>query len=308
MALRRYERLMGAWMTQQLKRARAGLIGFGIQRSLTPAMHMREGDAHGLAYTYELIDLNELNKTADDLSALIAEAEARGFCGLNITYPCKQKVLPLLTEISDDARRLGAVNTVVLRDGKRIGHNTDWSGFAEGLRRQLPNADLTSVVQIGAGGAGSATAFAVLQMGAKKLTIFDIDSGRSAELARDMAKLFPDADVVAGRDLESAMAEASGLVHATPMGMDKHPGLPLPAELLNPPLWVAEIVYFPLETALLQAARRRGCQIANGGGMAVFQAVGAFGLFTGLAPDAQRMLAHFAELTGTDEIALARLA
>lgn len=295
-------------MTQQRKEARAGLIGFGIQRSLTPAMHMREGAAHGLAYTYELIDLNELKKSPDDLETLIAQAEARGFCGLNITYPCKQRVLPFLTEVSDDARRLGAVNTVVLKGGKRIGHNTDWSGFAEGLRRQLPDADLTSVVQIGAGGAGSATAFAVLQLGANKLTIFDIDADRSVELAGEMARHFPQAEVVAGRDLESAMAEASGLVHATPMGMDKHPGLPLPQELLNPPLWVADVVYFPLETALLQAARRRGCRVANGGGMAVFQAVGAFGLFTGLVPDAQRMLAHFAELTGTDEIALARLA
>ncbi len=295
-------------MTQQRKEARAGLIGFGIQRSLTPAMHMREGAAHGLAYTYELIDLNELKKSPDDLETLIAQAEARGFCGLNITYPCKQRVLPFLTEVSDDARRLGAVNTVVLKGGKRIGHNTDWSGFAEGLRRQLPDADLTSVVQIGAGGAGSATAFAVLQLGANKLTIFDIDADRSVELAGEMARHFPQAEVLAGRDLKSAMAEASGLVHATPMGMDKHPGLPLPQELLNPPLWVADVVYFPLETALLQAARRRGCRVANGGGMAVFQAVGAFGLFTGLVPDAQRMLAHFAELTGTDEIALARLA
>lgn len=295
-------------MTQQRKEARAGLIGFGIQRSLTPAMHMREGAAHGLAYTYELIDLNELKKSPDELETLIAQAEARGFCGLNITYPCKQRVLPFLTEVSDDARRLGAVNTVVLKGGKRIGHNTDWSGFAEGLRRQLPDADLTSVVQIGAGGAGSATAFAVLQLGANKLTIFDIDADRSVELAGEMARHFPQAEVVAGRDLESAMAEASGLVHATPMGMDKYPGLPLPQELLNPPLWVADVVYFPLETALLQAARRRGCRVANGGGMAVFQAVGAFGLFTGLVPDAQRMLAHFAELTGTDEIALARLA
>lgn len=295
-------------MTQQRKEARAGLIGFGIQRSLTPAMHMREGAAHGLSYTYELIDLNELKKSPDELETLIAQAEARGFSGLNITYPCKQRVLPFLTEVSDDARRLGAVNTVVLKGGKRIGHNTDWSGFAEGLRRQLPDADLTSVVQIGAGGAGSATAFAVLQLGANKLTIFDIDADRSVELAGEMARHFPQAEVVAGRDLESAMAEASGLVHATPMGMDKHPGLPLPQELLNPPLWVADVVYFPLETALLQAARRRGCRVANGGGMAVFQAVGAFGLFTGLVPDAQRMLAHFAELTGTDEIALARLA
>ncbi len=284
---------------------RAGLIGCGIQRSLTPAMHMREGAAQGLDYRYDLIDLNELKLTPDALESLVSEAEQQGFCGLNITYPCKQKIVPLLHEMSEDSRRLGAVNTVVLRDGKRIGHNTDWWGFAKGLRRQLPEADLACVVQIGAGGAGAATAYAILQLGAAALTIFDVDEARSSELAALMAGLFPDADVRAGRDLSGAMAKATGLVHATPTGMDKHPGLPLPAELLNPPLWVAEIVYFPLETALVRAARQRGCQVANGGGMAVFQAVGAFSLFTGLMPDASRMLAHFRQLTGQDESMLA---
>ncbi len=284
---------------------RAGLIGYGIQRSLTPAMHMREAAAQGLGYRYDLIDLNELKLTVDALEGLVAEAEQQGFCGLNITYPCKQKIVPFLHEMSEDSRRLGAVNTVVLRDGKRIGHNTDWWGFAEGLRRQLPEADLARVVQIGAGGAGAATAFAILQLGAAALTIFDVDEAKSSELAVLMARLFPDADVRAGRDLAGAMAKATGLVHATPTGMDKHPGLPLPENLLNPPLWVAEIVYFPLETALVRAARQRGCQVADGGGMAVFQAVGAFSLFTGLMPDANRMLAHFRQLTGQDEKALA---
>jgi shikimate dehydrogenase len=287
---------------------RAGLIGYGIQRSLTPAMHMREGSAQGLDYRYELIDLNERKLTPDALEDLVCEAEEHGLCGLNITYPCKQKIIPLLSELSDDARKLGAVNTVVLRDGKRIGHNTDWWGFAEGLRRQLPQADLTHVVQLGGGGAGAATAFAILKLGAKALTIFDIDSARSSELAALMADLFPQAEVRAGNDLADAMAKATGLTHATPMGMDKHPGLPLPADLLHPTLWVAEIVYFPLETALLQAALKRGCRVANGGGMAVFQAVGAFSLFTGLQPDARRMLDHFQELTAADANVMVRQA
>jgi shikimate dehydrogenase len=284
-------------MTGQRDTMRAGLIGLGIQRSLTPAMHMQEGWAHGLDYSYELLDLNERKRSADDLESLVVEAEERGFCGLNITYPCKQRILPLLTDVSDDARKLGAVNTVVLRDGKRIGHNTDWWGFAQGLRRQLPEADLSSVVQIGAGGAGAATAFAVLEMGAKALAIFDIDDVKSAELVSLMAGLFPGARVEPVRDLSARIEKATGLVHATPMGMDKHPGMPLPAELLSPSFWVAEIVYFPLETALLQAARRCGCRVANGGGMAVFQAVGAFSLFTGIKPDVNRMLDHFQALT-----------
>lgn len=284
-------------MTRQRDTMRAGLIGYGIQRSLTPAMHVQEGRAHGLDYSYELLDLNERKRSADDLESLVVEAEERGFCGLNITYPCKQKILPLLTDITDDARKLGAVNTVVLRDGRRIGHNTDWWGFSQGLRRQLPEADLSSVVQIGAGGAGAATAFAALEMGARALAIFDIDEMKSAELASLMAGLFPGARVEPVRDLSAGIEKATGLVHATPMGMDKHPGMPLPAELLSPSLWVAEIVYFPLETALLQAARRCGCRVANGGGMAVFQAVGAFSLFTGIEPDAHRMLDHFQALT-----------
>lgn len=277
---------------------RAGLIGSGIQRSLTPAMHMAEGAAQGLDYRYELLDL-DLRGGAEFLPQVVREAEERGFCGLNITFPCKQQVIGLLDELSDDAARLGAVNTVVLRNGRRIGHNTDWWGFAQGLRLQLPQADLTNVVQLGAGGAGAATAFAVLQLGVRALTIFDVDAARARQLASAMAGHFPDAVVTAGSDLRQAMAAASGLVHATPTGMDKHPGLPLPAELLSSRLWVAEIVYFPLETALLTEARRRGCSVADGGGMAVFQAVGAFALFTGREADADRMRAHFRSLTGS---------
>ncbi|MCL9849061.1 shikimate dehydrogenase, partial [Ralstonia solanacearum] len=100
----------------------------------------------------------------------------------------------------------------------------------------------------------------------------------------------------AGADLAAAMAAADGLVHATPTGMAGHPGLPLPPDLLQSRHWVAEIVYFPLETELLRHARALGCRTLDGGGMAVFQAVGAFELFTGIAPNAHRMLAHFAAL------------
>ncbi|WP_154719125.1 shikimate dehydrogenase [Ciceribacter sp. T2.26MG-112.2] len=285
-------------MTRRDGTTRAGLIGSGIQRSLTPAMHMAEGAALGFDYRYELLDLDLKGGGAESLPHIVREAEERGFCGLNITFPCKQQVIGLLDELSDDAARLGAVNTVVLRDGRRIGHNTDWWGFAQGLRLQLPQPDLTNVVQLGAGGAGAATAFAVLQLGADALTIFDVDTARAEQLAAAMTGHFPNAAVTAGSDLRQAMAGASGLVHATPTGMDKHPGLPLPAELLYPRLWVAEIVYFPLETALLSEARRRGCSVADGGGMAVFQAVGAFSLFTGRKADAERMRAHFRSLTG----------
>ncbi len=279
------------------RRFEAGLIGKGIQASLTPAMHRVEGRAQGFDYHYHLLDLDQIEGGAARLGDLLADAERRGFGGLNITHPCKQQVIGQLDELSEDARTLGAVNTVVLRDGRRKGHNTDWWGFAESFRRGLPGADLTSVVQLGAGGAGAATAFAILRCGARMLTIFDQDEDRARSLADIMRQHFKDAAIHVATDLSAAMAKASGLIHATPTGMDKYPGMPLPSELLVPSLWVAEIVYFPLETQLLLEARRRGCLVLNGGGMAVFQAVKAFELFTGQSPDAERMLRHFSDMT-----------
>ncbi|OWO94292.1 shikimate dehydrogenase [Rhizobium esperanzae] len=280
-----------------LKPLKAGLIGSGIQASLTPAMHMEEGAAQGLDYDYELIDLVKLNASPADLSRLVADAEERALAGLNITHPCKQLVIALLDELSPEARALGAVNTVVLKDNKRFGHNTDWWGFAESFRRGLPQADLSSAVQLGAGGAGVATAYAILTLGLKRLTVFDREHERAVDLAETMSALFPDASITAGGDLEAAMKAASGLIHATPTGMAKYPGTPLPPELLERRHWVAEIVYFPLETELLRKARQRGCPTLDGGGMAVFQAVGAFRLITGREPDAGRMLAHFKTMT-----------
>lgn len=276
-----------------LKPMKAGLIGAGIQASLTPAMHMREGEAQGFSYEYELIDLSQIGATPQDLPRLLEEAEARGLAGLNITHPCKQSVIAFLDDLSPQARDLGAVNTIVLRDGKRLGHNTDWWGFAESFRKGLPQADLSSALQLGAGGAGAATAYALLSLGLQRLLVFDRETERAKTLARTLAPLFPSAEIALADTLAHAMREAAGLVHATPTGMAKYPGLPLPADLLDPRHWVAEVVYFPLETELLREARRRGCRTLDGGGMAVFQAVGAFQLFTGIEPNAERMLAHF---------------
>lgn len=275
-----------------------GLIGAGIRASKSPALHMREGRELGLDYRYDLFDLSDLPAGADALPRLLDQAQQAGFAGLNITHPCKQAVIAHLDLLSDEARALEAVNTVLFRDGRRIGHNTDWWGFAESFRRGLQGAALGQVVQLGAGGAGAAVAHAALILGVRTLAIFDPDTARADRLADALARRFPGARVAAGTDLAAAMAEADGLIHASPTGMKDHPGLPLPAALLAARHWVAEIVYFPLETELLRAARDRGCRVLDGGGMAVFQAVGSFRLFTGLEPDAERMLRHFRTLAG----------
>jgi shikimate dehydrogenase len=272
-----------------------GLIGAGIQRSLAPALHEEEGRHHGLRVHYQLIDLDAAGAGPEMLPELMRAARVIGFAGLNITYPCKQSVIPLLDALSDEARAIGAVNTVVREGARLVGYNTDGSGWSWGFRRALPDADLSRVVLLGAGGAGSACADAVLRLGARQLVIVDQEPARAAALAGRLNQHFP-AKVSAAGDVAAGLQGASGLIQATPVGMAAHPGIPLPEDLLRSELWVSEIVYVPLETPLLRAARRIGCRTVDGGHMNVGQAVGAFKLFTGRDPDPARMDAHFRRL------------
>jgi shikimate dehydrogenase len=277
-----------------------GLIGEGIQESLSPALHEEEAKNHGLTLRYRLIDLAENGCGVADLPRLIDSAEAAGFDGLNITHPCKQAVLPLLTELSEDARAIGAVNTVVFRKGGRKGFNTDCSGFAMSFAQKLGDAARRRVVLLGAGGAGAAIAHAAMTLGVEQLFIVDRDRERAELLARRVAGNHPGRTVASADELASAVKRADGLIHATPTGMAAHPGLAFDPSLLGPEMWVAEIVYFPLETELLRAARTRGCRTLDGGGMMVWQAVGAFERFTGIRPDAARMEAHFLKMVSRE--------
>ncbi len=275
-----------------------GLIGKNIGGSKSPDMHEHEADALGIRCLYRLLDLVALGRDVDALPELLRSAELMGFAGLNITHPCKQAVIPLLDELSEGARAIGAVNTVHFAGGRRVGYNTDAEGFAESFRRGLKGVRKDHVVQLGAGGAGAATAYAMLKLGAGRLYIVDPVPGRAQALAANLARFFAPARVSVEEDAAHALKFAHGLIHATPTGMREHPGMPISAAALREDLWVAEVVYFPLETELLRSARARGCKTLDGGGMAVFQAAAAFEIFTGHAPDRERMLAHFATLSG----------
>ncbi len=269
-----------------------GLIGTGIQRSLSPALHEEEGRQHGLRVHYQLIDID----SPAVLPELMRAVRLIGFAGLNVTFPCKQAVLPLLDALSDEARAIGAVNTIVREGDRLVGYNTDGSGWSWGFQRALPGADLSRVVLLGAGGAGSACADAVLRLGARELVLVDREATRAAELAERLNAHFAGARARVAAGIEEAMEGASGAIHATPTGMANAPGMPLAERLLRPEMWVSEIVYVPLETPLLKAARRVGCRTADGGHMNVGQASRGFRLFTGLDADATRMEAHFRRL------------
>jgi shikimate dehydrogenase len=279
-----------------------GLIGDGITASLTPPMHEREGREQALHYLYRPVDVAALGFTGEEAqrqAPLLLEYGRRlGFNAFNITHPFKQTIMAHLDEVDEDAANLGAVNTVVFDEGRSVGHNTDFSGYITGLRATLPEADLTSVVQLGVGGAGSAVAYALLRAGAGELVLIDLDADRAAARATDLQEQFPDQRVSARPhgELQDALARATGFAHCTPVGMHLHPGMPVAAEWLRAGMWVSDVVYLPVDTELIVTARARGCDVVDGGTMAVGQAVDAFRLVTGRPADADRMRGHFLDL------------
>lgn len=275
-----------------------GLIGDGITASLTPYLHEAEAAAQGLHYLYRPIDLSMIGRPGADVGQLLAAGRDLGFNAFNITYPCKQTVLAYLEQVSDQAQALQAVNTVLIKDGLFVGHNTDQTGFSSALATGLPGVRKERVFQCGTGGAGSAVAFALLESGVQHLTLFDIDGERAAERATTLRAYFPGADVTVASDaeLDAEIAHADGVVNCTPIGMHHHPGTPLDLSLLTSRHWVVEVIYLPIETPLVRHARSLGCRVLDGGVMAVKQAADAFRLVTGLEADRERMRTHFLEL------------
>lgn len=277
---------------------RVALVGRGIQASLTPAMHEAEGRAQGLDYTYSLIDTETATHKTRRLSEIVTQALNDGLVGLNITHPYKTEIMQHLDDMSEDARKLGAVNTVLFdRHGRKTGHNTDYSGFRRGFQSQFGGVSTSRVLLLGAGGAGAAVAFALMDCGVQSLFIYDTDHDRSARLTQNLRAYYPNADINAVHTLDSSLASSlCGLVNASPMGMQKNLGSAFPLSLLSLGHWVADIVYFPLETRLLNAAVTLGCRVMPGSVMAIWQAVHAFEFFTGLGADPDRFNETFARL------------
>lgn len=273
-----------------------GLIGRDIQGSVSPRLHEAQARRLGLRCSYALVDFAERGWDESRLPEVLTAMQTLGYAGCNVTHPYKQAIMPYLDSLSPEAEALGTVNTVVFKDGRRIGYNTDCSGFCDNFQHFLRGASTGQVLQVGAGGAGFAVAHGMLQLGTGSLWIYDRDTERSEALVARLAGQFGAARVSLCRNPEAALVKCDGLVQATPVGMLGHPGMPVDPQLLHPEQWLAEVIYVPLETELLLAAKARGCRTMNGGGMVVFQAAGAFEHFTGIKPDAQAMLEDFAEL------------
>lgn len=257
------------------RRALLGLIGAPIAHSAAPAMHEAAGAATGVRVHYQLIEVPGADTAM--LRILLEAVRRMGFAGVNVTFPYKEAVLPLLDAIAPEAAPIGAVNTVVVKDGQLIGYNTDTTGFAAAIAEDIPDPAAGPVVLVGAGGVGRAAGFALARIGVKDLRILDQDPARAARLAAETGATAP-------ADLATALSGAAGVVNATPVGMLPDRGTPIPAALLRPDLWVADVVYYPLMTPLLTAAKATGARILTGRALTIRQAADAFALFTDTRP------------------------
>lgn len=271
------------------RRVLLGLLGYPIAHSAAPAMHEAAGDAHGLRTLYRLLEIPGLD--AAGLRRVLNGVRELGFCGINVTFPYKEAVVPLLDDLAPAARSLAAVNTVLVREGRLIGHNTDTTGFEAALRAAFGQAVPSPVALLGAGGMGRAAGFALARLGLQ-VRVLDAAAGKAARLAEDIAHAHAGAGIRVAASLSDLLDGAAGLVNATPVGMLPNRDSPVPERLLHPGLWVADCVYNPLVTPLLSAARRVGAPTLTGRSLALHQGYDAFRLFTGLpAPRAPDVMA-----------------
>ena len=276
------------------ERVLVGLIGANIQGSLSPALHEDAFLAAGITGHYHLMDLDRLpGRRLDDL---LWAARATGFAGVNITYPCKEAALALVDALSPEASQIGAINTVTFDcHGRTTGYNTDRIGFRNSFEETLGRAAVEgrATLLLGAGGAGRAAAFALLELGAECLLVHDKDGARAEDLVANLVTRFKRPCGRAVVDIVAVLPQVAGIVNATPVGMLGIPGSPIPVEQVGPRHWVVDVIYTPLETELITAARKNGARVLGGAGMCVHQAAEAFRLFTGIAPNVARMRRTF---------------
>ncbi len=269
-------------------RALLGLIGSPIGSSASPAMHEAAGDAVGVRCHYQLVDVADANTA--ELARLLDGARGLGFAGVNVTFPYKEAVVGLLDALSASAEAIGAVNTVVMRDGRLVGHNTDASGFRRAIAPLVEDSGRGPVAVLGAGGVGKAIAFALAELAVAEIRLFDVDADKAAALAARIGGRTP---LALCRSVAEALDGAVGVVNGTPIGMAPNRDSPVPPKWLRADLFVADAVYSPLWTPLLVAAKAAGAKTMTGRDLAVFQAADAFELFIGVRPPTDAMAAAF---------------
>jgi len=267
----------------------AGVMGWPVGHSLSPLLHGYWLTTHAVDGAYVPLAVKP-----EDFTAAVRMLPKLGFAGANVTIPHKQAVLAAVDELDDVAVRIGAVNTIVVRrDGRLWGTNTDAYGFIENLKSKYPAWDPAAgpAVVIGAGGAARAIVVALLDAGVPSVRIANRSRARAETLARDLKA--PNVEI---RDWETralALEDAMLLVNTTSLGMTGQPPLDLDLTHLPKAAAVYDIVYVPLETELLKAAKAAGHPVIDGIGMLLHQARPGFAAWFGIEPTVDQALTTY---------------
>jgi shikimate dehydrogenase len=270
----------------------AGLMGFPVMHSRSPKLHNYWLAQYGLIGAYLPLAIR-----TEGLRDALRALPALGFSGCNLTIPHKEAALAIVDRVDPVARRIGAMNCVVVApDGSLEGQNHDAFGFAESIREAQPNwrADAGPIVVIGAGGGARAVLVSLVDQGAREIRLVNRTPARAAALQRDLGGPIT---ALAWEKREDALAGAAMLINATNQGMVGAPSLDLALDALPPTALVSDIVYIPRETPLLAAARKRGNPTVNGLGMLLHQARPAFRAWFGIMPDVTPELRAMIEAT-----------
>jgi len=257
-----------------------GLIGQSITASRSPSLHMMLGELHQLPVDYQLQVPDD--STAQSFRAKLAEIQAKGFIGTNVTFPYKQIAIDSADEVNEAVRKVGASNTLLLKAGKVCAFNTDYTGFIRGYKGRLGGLPAGQVLMVGAGGVGRAIGFALFDVGATELLVTDLSEERALSLVKALNEAGYKARYVAKEDVPAAAAQVDGLVNCTPVGHYKTPGLPLEAKAIGGQKWAFDAVYTPMDTEFLVEAHSKGLQIVSGFDLFFYQGIDAFEIFTGV--------------------------
>lgn len=250
-----------------------GLFGYPVEHTLSPAMHNAAFEALGLDYCYVAFPVHP-----DYLGEAVKAIRALNLCGVNVTIPYKEKVIPFLDDIDKEASYIGAVNTIVNSKGMLKGYNTDGRGFMQSLFECGISAEGKEVLIVGAGGASRAISHYVGKE-AKKLCLYDIEKEKAERLIADLKKNFDNISTV---DDISKIEKYHILINATPLGLKEEDPLPFDTSLLRSDQIVYDLIY--KKTRLLDEASKKGCLTLDGLGMLLWQGVFAFELWTGVSP------------------------
>lgn len=264
-----------------------GLVGENISRSRAPRLHEYLGELCGLDVRYTPIDSEGID--GFDPIATLQDRMEKGFRGLNVTHPYKRTVAAAIPNLRPQARRVGSVNTVVYLDGHWMGANTDHSGFIQAYRHVLGSREPGRVLILGAGGVSRAIAFGLVALGAEQVLLYDLDPQRAVELVSNLRDNGCDAEAVGADEVAAAARGVDGLVNATPVGMFKHPGMPLPADVIGGQGWAFDAVYTPLRTEFIQQCDGAGLAVITGFELFLFQGLDAFRCFTGITVEPEEV-------------------